>query len=65
MTRRILVAVDGSKVAAGAANFAAQLAKENWMELILLHVLEEEKAVQELEENVGAQRLPDPARAQA
>ena len=56
-----MVAVDGSKASVEAVKFAVRLAKENWRELIILHVVEEDKAVHELEENVRSQRLAEPA----
>ena len=61
MIPKILVAVDGSKASVEAVKFATRLARENWRELVILHIVEEEKALQELEENVRLQRLSEPA----
>lgn len=55
MSNRILVAVDGSQSSVEAVRVAARIARENWKELIVLHVLESvgsiEKAHIELEES--------------
>ena len=60
MIPKILVAVDGSKASVEAVKFATRLAREYRRELVILRVVGEKKAVQELEENIRLQRLGEP-----
>lgn len=57
---RVLVGVDGSLGSRRAVDYSIQIARATGWEVVLLHVLEEEKTAREFMENVKVQRLAEP-----
>ncbi len=60
MTSKVLVGIDGSEASRAAAEYAIKLVKASGWELLLLHVMEEGKAIQELGERARTERLAEP-----
>lgn len=53
--------MDGSEASASAVRFSTKVAKATGWELVLVHILDEERATKELGQNVNRQRLAEPA----
>lgn len=60
MTSKVLVGIDGSEASRAATEYAMKLVKASGWELLLLHVMEEGKAIQELGERAKTERLAEP-----
>lgn len=62
MPETIVIAIDGSKQATGAAELGARLAEKFAAEVVLVHVLPDQMSAREAQGLVALERLPESAR---
>jgi nucleotide-binding universal stress UspA family protein len=62
MPETIVIAIDGSKAATGAAELGARLAEKFAAEIVLVHVLPDRMSASEAQGLVALERLPESAR---